>query len=143
MKPTNSQIGSYLATLTEEQRAIIEPLRTLILGNLPVGMEESLSWGMLSYEIPLSRYPHTYNKQPLLYAAFGPKKHYYSLYIMPAYMDEAKFGAIQQANKKLSIGKSCIRFKKLEDLPLDSIASLINSYTVDSFIEAYEKTRIK
>lgn len=100
---------------------------------------------MLSYEVPLEIYSHTYNKKPLNYIGLAVQKQYYSLYLMPAYMDQNVYqtlmNAFESVGKKLSLGKSCIRFKKVEDIPLDLIGSIIASHSVESFIRAYETAR--
>lgn len=131
--------------MISEQRSVIDPVRSLILTHLPSGFVESINWGMLSYEVPLEIYPHTYNKKPLNYIGLAVQKQYYSLYLMPVYMDKSVYqtlmNAFESAGKKLSLGKSCIRFKKVEDLPLDLIGSIIASYSVESFISAYEEAR--
>jgi len=131
--------------LTPEQRSVIDPVRSLILSHLPSGFVESINWGMLSYEVPLEIYSHTYNKKPLNYIGLAVQKQYYSLYLMPAYMDQNVYqtlmNAFESVGKKLSLGKSCIRFKKVEDIPLDLIGSIIASHSVESFIRAYETAR--
>jgi len=131
--------------LTPEQRSVIDPVRSLILSHLPSGFVETINWGMLSYEVPLEIYPHTYNKKPLNYIGLAVQKQYYSLYLMPAYMDQNVYqtlmNAFESVGKKLSLGKSCIRFKKVEDIPLDLIGSIIASHSVESFIRAYETAR--
>ena len=131
--------------MISEQRSVIYPVRSLILTHLPSGFVESINWGMLSYEVPLEIYPHTYNKKPLNYIGLAVQKQYYSLYLMHAYMDKNVYqtlmNAFESSGKKLSPGKSCIRFKKVEDLPLDLIGSIIASYSVESFISAYEEAR--
>ncbi len=145
MTTTATTVKDYLASLTPEQRSVIDPVRSLILSHLPSGFVESINWGMLSYEVPLEIYPHTYNKKPLNYIGLAVQKQYYSLYLMPAYMDKSVYqtlmNAFESAGKKLSLGKSCIRFKKVEDLPLDLIGSIIASHSVESFIRAYETAR--
>ncbi len=145
MTTTATTVQDYLSSLTPEQRSIIVPVRSLILSQLPSGFVETINWGMLSYEVPLSMYPNTYNKKPLSYIGLAVQKQYYSLYLMPAYMDQNVYqtlmDAFEKAGKKLSMGKSCIRFKKVEDLPLDLIGSIIASHTVSSFISAYETAR--
>ena len=145
MTTNATTIQDYLASLTNEQRSVIDPVRSTILSNLPSGFVETINWGMLSYEVPLSMYPNTYNKKPLNYIGLAVQKQYFSLYLMPAYMDQNVYQALMEAfektGKKLSMGKSCIRFKKVEDLPLELIGSIIASHTVESFIAAYEKTR--
>ncbi|SMP46060.1 protein of unknown function (DU1801) [Sphaerochaeta associata] len=145
MTTNATTVLDYLATLTDEQRSIIVPVRSVILSHLPSGFVETINWGMLSYEVPLEIYPNTYNKKPLSYVGLAVQKQYYSLYLMPAYMDQNVYqtlmDAFEKAGKKLSMGKSCIRFKKVEDLPLDLIGSIIASHSVKSFITAYETAR--
>jgi hypothetical protein len=135
----------YLDALPEERRAVIAALRDLILKNLPSGYRESINYGMLTYEVPLERYPKTYNKQPLAYLGLAAQKNYYSLYLMCIYSEtggEAKLREeFLKAGKKLDMGKSCLRFTKLEDLPLDVVAKAIASTGVDEFIDIYEKAR--
>jgi len=145
MTITATTVQDYLASLTPEQHSVIDPVRSLILSHLPSGFVESINWGMLSYEVPLEIYPHTYNKKPLNYIGLAVQKQYYSLYLMPAYMDKSVYqtlmNAFESAGKKLSLGKTCIRFNKMEDLPLDLIGSIIASHSVESFISAYEEAR--
>lgn len=145
MTNTATIVQHYLASLASEQLSIIAPVRSMILSHLPSGFVETINWGMLSYEVPLESYPNTYNKKPLNYVGLAVQKQYYSLYLMPAYMDQSVYqtllDAFSKTGKKLSMGKSCIRFKKVEDLPLVLIGSIIASHTVQSFIAAYEKAR--
>ena len=147
MKTSATSIEEYLSLLTLDQKDVIEPLRALIKENLPLGMEENFSWGMLSYEVPLAAYPATYNGKPLLYVALAVQKHYYSLYLFPAYMnaqDTSRLAEeLKNSSKKLSMGKSCIRFKTLDDLPLPVIGEYIRSFTLGSYIKAYEHLRKK
>lgn len=145
MTTTATTVQEYLSSLTPEQHSVIVPIRSLILSYLPTGFVETINWGMLSYEVPLALYPNTYNKKPLNYIGLAVQKQYYSLYLMPAYMDQNVYqtlmNAFEKAGKKLSMGKSCIRFKKVDDLPLDLIGSIIVSHSVSSFISAYETAR--
>jgi hypothetical protein len=142
MKSSAKTVEEYLSSLPTERRDAIQVVRRVILDNLPQGYRESLNWGMISYEIPLETYPNTYNKQPLQYAALASQKNYMSLYLMNTYWDKAierwfieKYRA---SGKKLNMGKSCVRFKKLTDLPLDLIAATIARTSVDEFIRHYE-----
>ncbi len=144
MRSEATTVEAYLSELTSEQRSVIEPLRKLILENLPEGIQESMNWGgMISYEIPpLRSFPDTYNKQPIGYAALSVQKHGFSLYLMPLYMDDKKMAKLQKQSKKLMMGgKSCIRFKTLEELPLDLIAEILRSYTVETYIAAYKNIK--
>ena len=106
-----------------------------------------MQFGMIGYVIPLERYPVTYNKQALQYAALASQKHYMSVYLMSVYSDsdsEQWFAEQYRASgKKLDMGKSCVRFKKLADLPLDLIGRAIARTPVDEYIEVYEAARGK
>jgi uncharacterized protein YdhG (YjbR/CyaY superfamily) len=140
-------VEQYLEELPQERREVISRVRTVILENLPEGYQESMNWGMISYEIPLRRYPDTYNKQPLMYMALAAQKNHYAVYTSGVYMDplgepwlKSEF---EKAGMKLDMGKSCIRFRKLEDLPLPLIGTIAAAQTVEEFIQVYEKARKK
>lgn len=137
----------YLKELPEERREIISQMRDFILKHLPDGYEENISWGMISYEIPLSTYPKTYNKKPLLYLALAAQKNFNSLYLMNIYQDSKQLEFLMKAFEDLGIkpdmGKSCLHFKKLEDLPLDTIGWIIASMSPAFFIAVYEQARKK
>lgn len=146
MKKTSATtVEEYLTALNTERREVVTALREIILENLPHGYEEALRWGMLSYEIPLSRYPKTYNGEPLLYTALASQKHHLSLYLMGVYADSDGEEKLKQAfrddGKKVDMGKSCVRFRRLADLPLDAIARTIAGTPVDDFIALYEQSR--
>lgn len=138
---------AYLAELPPDRRQVVAAVRDVVLANLPEGYQESMSWGMLSYEIPLFRYPETYNKKPLVYAALAAQKNYFSLYLMSVYAgseeETSLSDAFEAAGKKLDMGKSCVRFKKLEDLPLDVIGGVIAATPVGAHIQRYEAARRK
>jgi uncharacterized protein YdhG (YjbR/CyaY superfamily) len=145
VKSSAKTVQAYLDELPEQQREVVSRVRDLILANLPEGYQESMNWGMITYEIPLERYPKTYNKQPLGYIALAAQKNHYALYLMGCYADseqEVKLRqGFEQAGKKFDMGKSCLRFKKLEDLPFDVLAPVIASLTPDEFIAVYEAAR--
>ncbi len=138
MVPT---VDIYLQSLPLNRREIISALRTLILDNLPKGFQEGMEYGMIAYYIPLSRYPKTYNGQPLGYISVASHKNYISLYLMSIYGEGgAEFKrAYKKTGKKLDMGKSCIRFKDLNDLPLGLICEMIRKYTPEEFIALYER----
>jgi hypothetical protein len=116
-----------------------------VLRYLPQGYRETMNWGMISYEIPLEAYSSTYNGQPLSYAALAAQKNYYALYLMAVYGNPVREARLRegfaQADKELNMGKSCVRFRKLEDLPLDVIGEAIAGTPPDELIDAYEKSR--
>ncbi len=134
-----------LASLPEDRRAVVATMRDVVLRNLPDGYSETVGSGMLNYGIPLERYPKTYNKQPLAYAALAAQKNHYALYLMGAYADPDHSawiaGEFAKAGKKLDMGKSCLRFKRLEDLPLDVVGRSIAAIPPERLIEFYEASR--
>lgn len=144
-KSAAATVEEYLQELPAGRRAVIEQVRQVILDNLPPGYEESMNWGMISYEVPLARYPKTYNKKPLGYLALAAQKNFYTLYVMAAYAGSMQEGWLQEqfaaAGKKLDMGKSCLHFRALDDLPMDVIAATVGMVGVDEFIAQYEKSR--
>lgn len=138
-------VDEYLAELPEERRAVVTRMRDLIRKNLPKGYQEEVGYGVICYGVPLSRYPDTYNKQPLSYIALAAQKSHYSLYLMGAYMDPQQMAALEEAfedaGKKLDMGKSCLRFKKLDDLPLAALAKVIAGMKPEELIRHYEASR--
>jgi hypothetical protein len=147
MKSSAATVDEYLAELPADRREVVSRVRDEVLRNLPEGYRESVEWGMICYTIPLERYPDTYNKQPLSYAALAAQKNYYALYLTSPYVDEGQGRWLEdefrKAGKKLDMGKSCLRFKKLDDLPLDVIGRAIASIPPDAFIARYEANRRK
>ena len=146
MVTTKAQtVREYLAGLPADRRAAISAVRKVIRDHLPQGYEEGMLYGMISYYVPLSRYPETYNGQPLTVASLGSQKSHMALYLMCVYGDrelERWFAAaFRKAGKKLDMGKSCVRFRSLDDLPLDVIGQVIAKTTVDDFIAGYERSR--
>ena len=138
-------VEAYLDELPAERRAVVSAVRDVVLQRLPAGYEETMNWGMIAYEVPLARYPDTYNGQPLSYAALAAQKNYYALYLTAAYQDETGEqqlrDAFAAAGKRLDMGKSCIRFRRLEDLPLDVVGDVVASTPPDAFIARYEAAR--
>lgn len=138
-------VTQYLAELPEDRRREITKACRLVRGNLPKGYEEGMQYGMIGWFIPLSRYPKTYNKQPLGYVALAAQKHYNTLYLMSAYADSAAEKALKdgfkKAGKKLDLGKCCVRFRTFEDLAAEAVGEAIGMLTPEQFIEVYEATR--
>lgn len=136
-------VQAYLDELEPKKREIISSVRQVIIDNIPKGFEETMNWGMICFEVPLETYPKTYNKKPLMNIALAAQKNYNSLYLMSAYTDEKLLDELKQgfdsAGLKMNMGKSCIRFKKLEDIPLDIIGNIIAKVSLDEFIAYYEK----
>jgi hypothetical protein len=104
-----------------------------------------MGYGMLTYYVPLETYPDTYNGQPLCYAALAAHKSYCALYLMTAYGDPKESAWLarefDKAGKKLDMGKSCIRFRSADDLPLDAIGEILARTPPQEFIRRYEASR--
>jgi len=136
-------VEEYLNDLEPEKREIISKVRNVIKSNIPEGFVETINWGMICFEVPLEIYPNTYNKKPLMNVALAAQKNYNSLYVMSAYTDDSLLEELKKGfednNLKLNMGKSCIRFKKLDDLPLETIGNLISKVSLGDFISYYEK----
>ena len=140
MKSKAATVEGYLAELPADRRDAMASVRKVILKNLPKGYEEVLQYGMLGYVVPLKVFPAGYlnrKNEPLPYIALASQKNYMSIYMMSVYGDaEAKFREEYQATgKRLDMGKCCVRFRKLEDLPLDVIGKAVARYPMKKWIE--------
>jgi hypothetical protein len=140
-------VAQYLAELEPERRRDIEAVRDRLNAVMPAGYREGMGYGMMGWVVPLETYPDTYNGQPLAYAGLAAQKNSNSLYLTCVYSDPARAERLRAAagamGKKLDMGKSCIRFKKAADLPLDAIAEEIASTTPEQFIALYEEARAR
>ncbi len=138
MQSDAKTVKEDLKSLPEDRSDAISKVREVILKNLPKGYEETMNWGMISYEVPLEVYPETYNKKPLMYAALASQKNYMSLYLIGIYISEKsqkKFESEYKATgKRYNVGKSCVRFKRIDDLPIQLIGKTIASLKIDDFI---------
>ncbi len=135
----------YLAELDDDRREAISAVRDVILANLPDGYEEVMQYGMISYVVPLSVLADTYNGQPLMYLALASQKQYMSLYLTNVYGDESVEKWFKErylaTGKKLNMGKSCVRFKRLDDLPLDLVAEVVARTPIEEFVDIYHASR--
>jgi len=135
-------VAQFLASLPRERREVIQTVRKVIRGNLPPGYREAVGWGMITYEVPLKRYPDTYNGKPLPYVCLAAHKAHFALHLMGVYQSRVQAAKLKAAfavaGKRLNMGKSCVRFKTAEDLPLVAIGRLVAATSVDAFIKQYE-----
>jgi len=145
MRSTATTTDGYLAELTPERRRALTEVREVILANLPPGYEEAMNWGMITYQVPLDRHPDTYNGQPLMYAALASQKSHMAVYLTGVYSDDGSreqfIEEYRSSGKRLDMGKSCVRFRSLDDLPLDVIGRAIAAWDVDDFIAMQEQKR--
>ncbi len=145
MQSKATTVDAYLAELPADRRAAISAVRKVILKNLSKGYAEGMQYGMIGYFVPHSVFPPGYHcdpSQPLPFACLASQKNYMSLYLGCVYGDSeyAKWfhEAWAKTGKKLDMGKSCIRFKRLDDLPLDVIGETIKRIPAKKYIEYYE-----
>jgi hypothetical protein len=136
----------YLKGLPGDRRAAIGAVRKVILDNLPEGYVECMQFGHIAYAVPHSIYPPGYHcdpSQPLTYASLASQKNHMAVYLCTVYGDPATLAWFQKeykaTGKRLDMGKSCVRFKKLEDLPLELIGQVIARTPVKKYIECIEK----
>jgi hypothetical protein len=145
MKSDAKTVTEYLAGLPEDRRAVMAAVRKAILANLPEGYQEAMQYGMIGYSVPHSVYPAGYHcdpRQPLPYAMLGSQKNYMAIYLCNVYghkeTQEWFVTAYKATGKRLDMGKSCVRFKKLEDLPLDVIGQVIARTPVTKYVAGVE-----
>lgn len=135
----------YIAALPEDRRDAVAAVRRVVRENLPAGFEEGMQYGMIGWYVPLERFPDTYNGQPLGLAGLASQKNYMSLYLNNVYGDPATEQWFKEryaaSGKPLDMGKSCVRFKHLEDIPLDVIGETIARVDVDAYLAHYEEAR--
>lgn len=138
-------VKDYLHELPEERRKAIAAVRKVIRKNLPNGFVECMQYGMISYVVPIKRFPETYNKQPLAYVSLASQKNHMAVYLMGIYGDEKLRlwfeRAYKKTKKRMDVGKCCVRFKKLDDLPLEIIGEAAAAMDVDDFVSLYENAR--
>ncbi len=148
MRSKAKTVTQYLAALPADRRKAMQRVRAAIRKHLPRGYEETMQYGMMSYAVPLSLYPpgyHCKKDEPLPFICLASQKNHMAIYMFCLYVnskDEASLRAAYKASgKTLDMGKSCIRFKKVEDLALDVIGKAIAGMPVKKFIQVYEATR--
>jgi hypothetical protein len=144
----SSQAGTpqqYIAELPPGRREAVQAVVDVIRRNLPAGYEEGMQFGMIGWYVPLERFPETYNGRPLGLAAIASQKNYISLYLNSVYGDpetERWFrDAYRASGKRLDMGKSCVRFRSAEDLPLDVIGEVVARANIDAFLAQYRAAR--
>jgi len=138
-------VRDYVAALPPDRREAVETLRKVVIANLNAGIEEGMQYGMIGYFIPHARYPAGYHcdpAQPLPFAGLASQKGHLSLYLMGCYAQgpwkERFVRAWKASGKKLDMGAACVRFKSIDQVPLDVVADTIRAMTVDAFIAQYE-----
>jgi len=145
-------VAAYLASLPPAKRAVIEETRAFVHEHIPAGYAEFMNWGVINWGIPLAEFPDTYNGQPLCYVGLGAQKNYNSLYLMGAYEStsgeysspfsrEMLADAFRKAGKRLDMGQCCMRFRRLDDLELTSVARMIAMSTPTEYLAFYKRLK--
>jgi len=147
MQSKAATVDDYLKEIPEERQAAMKKLRAVIKKNIPKGFKESMGYGMMGYSVPHSKYPAGYHcnpADPLPFMGIASQKNFIAIYHMGIYADPRLLKWFTDAHaktspKKLDMGKSCIRYKKMEDIPFDLIGDLASKMTPDDWIALYEK----
>ena len=137
----------WLGALPEPQRETARRARALVNRAMPRGYVETPAPGMVTWVVPLSRYPRTYNGQPLAYVALAARRTGCVLYLTGIYQDPAGDARLReayaQAGRKIDLGKSCLRFKRFDDLHAEAVAAEIARLPVDAFLAQHEAARAR
>lgn len=146
MQSTATSPEAYIEELPQERKEPVSRLRKTILENLPEGFEETMNYGMIGYVVPHSIYPDGYHcdpEQALPFMSLASQKHYIAVYSSSVYSDPELLkwfteSYAERCRYKLDMGKSCIRFKRMDDIPYDLIGELAAKVTVEEFVDRYE-----
>jgi hypothetical protein len=145
MQSDAPDVAAYLAELPPDRREAIAAVREVVNTHLPDGYRESMTFGMIGWGIPLEDYPDTYNGQPLGVVALASQKNHMALYLMGIYavpgLEDWLRAQYADRGLKLDMGKSCLRFKRLDQLPLDVIGEVVRRVPPQAYISAYEAAR--
>jgi Domain of unknown function (DU1801) len=146
MRSSASSVEDYIAALTADRQATINAVRAVLRGNLDPEIEEGMQYGMIGYRVPHRVYPAGYHvnpKEPLPFLALASQKQNLALYLMHLYADPGELKWFQsawaKAGKKLDMGKSCLRFRKLDDLALDVLGEALRRTSAKAYVELYER----
>jgi len=137
----------YIEQLPEERKKVVSKIRGIINKNIPEGFKEQISYNMLGWVVPHSTYPNGYHcdpKLPLPFMNLASQKNFIALYHSGIYADRKLYDWFvseypKHCKRKLDMGKSCVRFKSMDDIPYDLIAELCAKMTIEDWIALYEK----
>jgi len=145
MESNRQFVEEYLHEIPPDRREALEVVRQTILDHLPDGYVEAMNWGMITYEVPLEIEPDTDNGKPLMYAALASQKNHMAVYLNGIYGDDELTATFEDeyraTGKRMDVGKSCVRFRKLDDLPLELVGKAIAAFSVDDFVAMTERLR--
>lgn len=150
MQSSAKTVQEYLESLPPDRKEALAVIRDTIMKHLPKGYEERMQYGMIGYVVPLSLYPDGYlgrKDEPIPYVGLASQKNHIAVYLSNVYSNKKTYEQFlkeyKATGKKLDMGKSCVRFKKLEDIPLNVIGNAIAATTVNEYIEMYEARKGK
>ncbi|MDI5889458.1 MAG: DUF1801 domain-containing protein [Bacteroidota bacterium] len=151
MQSTATTVSAYLEEIPEERKDALKKLRATILKNIPKGFVEQMTYGMIGYVVPHSIYPNGYHctpELPLPFISFASQKNFIAIYHMGIYANPELLNWFvteypKHSTQKLDMGKSCIRFKKANQIPFELIAELAQKMSVQEWITCYESQIIK
>jgi hypothetical protein len=136
-------VEQYLAELDDDRRAQIQPVYRAVRDAMPEGYTEAVAYGMITWSVPLERFPDTYNGQPLCYVSLAVQKRHNALYLMGLYSDSQEAKEFRdrwtEDGRRLDMGKSCLRFRNPDDLRLDLVAETVASTPPDAMIALHER----
>jgi hypothetical protein len=144
-RSTAATPDEYIASLPDDRREAVSAVRDVINRNLPPGYVEGMAYGMIGWSVPLDTFSDTYNGQPLGLAGLASQKNYISLYLNTVYGNPEAEARLREryaeAGKVLSMGKSCVRFRRLDEVPLDVIGETIAGADLDRTLVYYAEAR--
>ena len=147
MNSDATTVAQYLAELDEDRRAEVEPVYEAVRAAMPKGYDESIAWGMITWSVPLETFPDTYNGQPLCYVSLAAQKRHNALYLMGLYTDSTEAKQFRDRwtadGQKLDMGKSCLRYRKAEDLKMDLIKETVAATPPEKLISLHERARAR
>ena len=142
---TAATVEEYLEELPQDRAVVVAAVRELVNASLPPGYSEGMLYGMITWSVPQEVYPDTYNGKPLAYVSLAAQKNYYALYLMGVYADSAEEARFRERwvarGTKLDMGKSCLRFKHVEDLHADLVAEVIAAVPMEEFVQRAKAAR--
>ena len=147
MQSTAATIAQYLEELPEDRKVVMKKLYSTIKKNLPKGFKDVMQYGMISFVVPHSKYPEGYHCNPkdaLPFMSLASQKNFIAVYHMGVYSDPILNKWFTEAYEKagvgkLDMGKSCVRFKKMDKIPVELVGELSSKVTPDEWITTYEK----
>lgn len=143
MRSDATTVQQYLVELDPDRRAQVEPVYRAVRDAMPEGYDESMAWGMITWSVPLADYPDTYNGEPLAYVSLAAQKRHNALYLMGLYSDSAQAQAFRERwtedGRRLDMGRSCLRFTKVEDLRLDLPEQAVAATPPEAMMALHER----